>query len=247
MAHALSQLLDAHEPLFTMEMQDLERISGHASIDVKLIAEISQKFRMKIKELGLDPDDTTANELYHALQGLMKLHNEYLTKAVGCKLDSDLDSQCKAIKKAIDKLNIPKTCWVMKQSVAKKILKAYPPKKVMKYLGYKSIDSMIKREPIIELYAACRVIETTSWQNNFIKTYKKLTPSDFELREIKIIVLTKERWSAAAAPYVKSSRSNITHLKELGAVIILPINVEYLKGAVISIMSLAIYYIGEIR
>ena len=247
MAHALSQLLDAHEPLFTMEMQDLERISGHASIDVKLIAEISQKFRMKIKELGLDPDDTTANELYHALQGLMKLHNEYLTKAVGCKLDSDLDSQCKAIKKAIDKLSIPKTCWVMKQSVAKKILKAYPPKKVMKYLGYKSIDSMIKREPIIELYAACRVIETTSWQNNFIKTYKKLTPSDFELREIKIIVLTKERWSAAAAPYVKSSRSNITHLKELGAVIILPINVEYLKGAVISIMSLAIYYIGEIR
>jgi len=247
MAHALSQLLDAHEPLFTMEMQDLERISGHASIDVKLIAEISQKFRMKVKELGLDPDDTTANELYHALQGLMKLHNEYLTKAIGCKLDSDLDSQCKAIKKAIEKLNIPKACWVMKQSVAKKILKAYPPKKVMKYLGYKSIDSMIKREPIIELYAACRVIETTSWQNNFIKTYKKLTPSDFELREIKITVLKKERWSAAAAPYVKASRSNITHLKELGAVVILPINVEYLKGSVISIMSLAIYYIGEIR
>jgi len=247
MAHALSQLLDAHEPLFTMEMQDLERISGHASIDVKLIAEISQKVRVKIKELGLDPDDTTANELYHALQGLIKLHNEYLTKAIGCKLDSDLDSQCKAIKKAIDKLKIPKTCWVMKQSVAKKILKAYPPKKVMKYLGYKSIDSMIKREPITELYAACRVLETTSWQNNFIKSYKKLTPSDFELREIKIIVLTKERWSDAAAPYVKASRSNITHLKELGAVIILPINVEYLKGAVISIMSLAIYYIGEIR
>lgn len=247
MAHALSQLLDAHEPLFTMEMQDLERISGHASIDVKLIADISQKVRLKIKELGLDPDDTTSNELYHALQGLMKLHNEYLTKAIGCKLDSDLDSQCKAIKKAIDKLKIPKTCWVMKQSVAKKILKAYPPKKVMKYLGYKSIDSMIKREPIAELYAACRIIETTSWQNNFIKSYKKLTPSDFELREIKTIVLKKERWSVAAAPYVKASRSNITHLKELGAVIILPIDVEYLKGAVISIMSLAIYYIGEIR
>ena len=247
MAHVLSHLLEAQEPLFTMEMQDLERVSGHASVDVQLIADISQKVRMKIKELGLDPEDTTDKELYHALQGLMKLHDEYLTKAIGCKPDSDLDTQFKAIKKAIDKLKIPKSCWVLKQSVAKKILKASPPKKVMKYLGYKSIDSMIKREAIIEIFAACRILEAPSWQQKFIKSYKKLTPSDFEIRDVKTIVFTRERWSKAASPYVKANHSNITHLKELGAVVILPMDIDHLRGAVISILSLAIYYIGEIR
>jgi hypothetical protein len=247
MAHVLSQLLDAQEPLFSMEIQDLERISGHASIDVQLIADIAQRVRMKLNELGLDPEDTTDKELYHALQGLIKLHDEYLTKAIGCKPHADLDTQFQAIKKTLDTLKIPKSCWVLKQSVAKKILKANPPKKVMKYLKYKSIDSMIKRESIIEIYAACRFLETKSWQEKFIGTYKKLMPSDFELRDVKVLVLKKDRWSAASEPYVKASNSNMTHLKELGSVVILPMDIEHLRGAVISILSLAIYYIGEIR
>jgi hypothetical protein len=247
MAHVLSQLLNAQEPLFTMEMQSLERLSGHASVDVQLIADIAQRVRMKLKELGLDPEDTTDKELYHALQGLIKLHDEYLTKAIGCKPESDLETQLKAIKKKLDTLDIPKLCWVMKQSVAKKILKAHPPKKVMKYLSYKSIDSMIKRESIVELYAACRFIETPAWQEKFIKSYKKLMPSDFELRDVKVLVLKKDRWSNATGPYVKATHSNITHLKELGAVVILPMDIDHLRGAVISILALAIYYIGEIR
>jgi hypothetical protein len=247
MAHVLSKLLNAQEPLFSMEIQNLERMSGHASVDVQLIADIVQKARSRVKELGLDPEDTTDKELYHALQSLIKLHDAYLAKAIGCRTDSDLDTQFKAIKEQLDYLKIPKSCWVIKQSVAKKILKAYPPKKVMKYLKYKSIDSMIKRESIYELYAACRFLETPAWQDKFIKSYKKLTPSDFELREIKILVLKKDRWSEASEPYVRKMHSNITHLKELGGIIILPMNIQHLRGAVISILSLAVYYIGEIR
>ena len=90
------------------------------------------------------------------------------------------------IKAKVDKLDIPMTCWAIKHSVAKKLLKQTPPKKVMKLLGYRSVDSMLKRENIDELFGSLRFVESDQWLIMFVKTYKKLQPQDFETRKIKI-------------------------------------------------------------
>lgn len=247
MSRVLSQLLDAKEPMFTMALHQLEEKTGHPSADVALTAEITSTVHRKIRELGLDPNDTIGMELYHALQALVGLHDEYLSNIIGTKTSDSLHNQLLAIKKAADDLPIPKKVWVIKHSVIKRLLKAYPPKRVMKQLGYKSVDSLLKREHVDEILAATRFLETKTWGVRFLKFYKKLSSSDFEIRDIQIVVLDKERWGRSADKYILESKQNITHLKEVGIILILPLPVKHIRGAVITIFPLILHYITEIR
>ena len=247
MSRVLSQLLQAKEPLFTMALQRLEHESGNAAVDVRLIADIASSVKIKTIELGLDPNDTTDKELYHALQNLIKLHDSYLSSAIGSKPEDSIETQLLNIKSSIENLPISRNCWTLKKSVAKKFLKTHPPKNIMKKLGYKSIDSMLKRESITEIYCATRLLETLAWHKRLLKSYKKLTPSDFESRDIEIIYLDSKKWGDSANNYIVSRRHNITHLKELGVLMILPIPVKKLRGLTITVMPLALHYVNEIR
>ena len=230
-----------------MALNQLESKSGHPSVDVRLSAEIQATVHAKVRELGLDPTDTTGKELYHSLQALVALHDKYLASAIGSSTDGLLVDQLQAIKKTVDNLPLPQKAWVIKHSVAKKLLKAQPPKKVMKQLGYKSIDSMLKRENIHEIFAATRFLETKVWMRKFVKSYHKLGPSDFEVRNIDVLVLDQKRYGDSTTKFIMSQRHNITHLKELGVVLILPLPVPRIRGAIITILPFVLHYINEIR
>lgn len=67
MAHLLAQLLMAEPRQFEMAMHELERATGQAGVDVALIGDILQKSQAAMRMMGLDPQDTTAHELYQAL------------------------------------------------------------------------------------------------------------------------------------------------------------------------------------
>jgi len=122
-----------------------------------------------------------------------------------------------------------------------------PPPKIMEHLGYQSVDSMLKRENLYEIYGALRFAEGPDWLNRFDKTYKKLMPSDFETRQIEIIHMTPDRWGNIADAFVHKKRHNITHLKELGVILMLPTTVEKLPGVTLTAMPLLLHYTNEIR
>lgn len=69
MAKFLQDLLKAEEPLFTTALRQLERAAGHSGVDVRLISDIISRAHHVMREMGLDPADTTADELYHSLLG----------------------------------------------------------------------------------------------------------------------------------------------------------------------------------
>jgi len=247
MSKVLSELLGADEPLFSVAIQQLERSSGNQSIDVRLSAEIIGKVYQKIRELGLDPHDTTPEELYIALLDLIKRHDEFLGRRIGAKDPSDVHDVLPRVKTFVEKLDIPKNAWVIKPSVAKKLVKSSPPKKVMKQLGYRSVDSMLKREHIGEIFGAIRFSETPEWQASFIRKYKHLTPQDFEVRPIEFHLLDGKRWGSITDAYVRRSRHNITHMKELGVILIMPLPVSRLPGLAITVLPQVLHYINEIR
>ncbi len=243
----LSELLAAPEPSFTSVLQHLETESGHPDIDVRLSADITKNAHLKIKELGLDPNDTNGRELYHALQSLVQKHNDFLTKAVGGDDPTDVADLIPRLIAAVKNLPIIKSSWALKHSSAKRLLKTTPPKKVMKHLGYRSIDSMLKREDIDELYASLRFAESASWLNRFITSYKKLQPNDFETRDISIIAMTSDKWGDLSQDFVYSHHHNIASLKEMGVIAVLPMPVDRLQGVSITVLPLLIHYINELR
>lgn len=242
----LSELLGATEPMFSLALQQLEKASGNESVDVRLTSEIIGKVRLKTQELGLDPDDTTGKELYFALLNKIEQNDEHLVKQIGGTDPNDAAALMPLMKKAWDDFKTPKSCWVLKRSVAKRMLKDMPPKNIMKHLNYRSIDSMLKNENLAEIYGALRFAEDPKWLNSFNETYKKLKPSDFETREIEIVMMPADRWGDIAAPFIHKKKHNITHLKELGVILMLPITGS-MRGITIFALPLLFHYLNEIR
>jgi ribokinase len=72
MARVLKDLLANTHPLFLMNVSRLEKATGNAGIDVRLIGEIADTANRVMRELGLDPANTTAKELYMALNALVR-------------------------------------------------------------------------------------------------------------------------------------------------------------------------------
>lgn len=247
MSRLLSELLAAEEPLFGMAIKQMEQVSGDTSVDVRLTAEIVGKVHMKMRSLGLDPSDTSGPELYHALFNLVRQHDDFIAKRIGISDNQDVKEVISRVSELVLALDIPTTAWVLKPSVAKRLLKKTPPKRVMKRLGYRSIDSMIKRESVHELFAAMRFIESKKWLDDFIAGYEKLTPSDFETRQIQIVQMSTDKWGDSAMHFVQQNRHNITHLKEVGAVAILPLPIERISGITLITLTLLLHYINEIR
>jgi hypothetical protein len=215
MSKMISELLGAEEPLFSNAIKQLERISGNPSVDVRLTAEILGKARLKTKELGLDPDDTTPKELYYGLLSKVKEDNQRIKRNIlGLVHDSDeIDALVPPMVKVALKADVPKKCWALKRSVAKRLLKKMPPKMMMRHLGYRSIDSMLKNEPFDEMYAALRFSEGPDWLDEYNKAFDSIKASDFETRDIQIVVMDHAKWVDLAAHYVEKKRHNVTHVK----------------------------------
>jgi hypothetical protein len=247
MPNLLSELLAADEPLFTMAVKQLEEASGNPGMDVRLISELIAKTHAKMRQLGLDAKDTTGPELYQALINRIKEHDKHLAKHIGGNRPDNVQRLLPLIKNVIDNTDMPRSAWVLRRSVARRMLRENPPVVVMKHLNYTSVDSMIKRDNLFEIYGAMRFAESSAWLKKFNASYKKLLPSDFEVRDIEIIQMDKKRWGDIAEEFVKKKRHNITHLKELGVILMLPTKLEKLPGITITCLPLLLHYINEIR
>lgn len=248
MGNFLRDLLDAKEPLFTHSLRDLEKIVGHKGVDLKLIGEIHEKFHSATRGLGLDSNDTADKELYYALIQKVREHNEHLALSLGTTNEAPVSHIVPRLVEAANQAKIPKKAWVLKKSVAKDLLRQMPPASMMKHLGYRSIESMFKNENFSEIYSALRFSEGPEWLNAYDELFaKNIQPSDFENRDIEIVVMDHKKWVDMAEHFVHKKLHNVTHTKELGTVIIVPMKQEKMIGLPLKTLSLIFHYVNEVR
>lgn len=67
MAKFLRQILDARELSFTQAIRGLENLTGNRGVDIAYIGDIMARGHRLMRQMGLDPADTTAVELYKSL------------------------------------------------------------------------------------------------------------------------------------------------------------------------------------
>lgn len=93
MAHVLKQLLGNDHPLFTHNIMQLEQAAGNVGVDIRLIADITEKAHAVLRALGLDPANSHGKEVYHALAASVKTNKaqELLKDASYVLLDFDND------------------------------------------------------------------------------------------------------------------------------------------------------------
>lgn len=239
MTRFLSRALGAIEPAFSQSIQQLERAAGAPGTDIRLTADIIRRTRTKIAELGLDPNDTTGPELYSALQERLKSDEIAARNTLGIAATATPTDVVAAIQKYISTCDLPRHCFALKSSVAKRLLKKKPPKLVMKQLGYRSVDSMLKHESPGNLYAAALICEHGAWHKAFREQYAKLAPGDFETRPMAIVRPTTKRWQMLAQQYVTSHRHNIVSFRDLGVIVLLPIEQDVGGLAITTLLLIA--------
>ncbi len=230
-----------------MAVKQLERVAANPSSDVHLSAEIIGKSQIKARELGLDPKDSTGKELYWALLAQAERHNEHLTQVLGASHSEDIESLAPLIVRVLKDVDIPKTAWIIKKSSAKEILRKHPPKQVMKHLKYRSIASMLKNEPVQEIFLAAMLMENQAWHTSKLNSYKNLAPADFETRPIELISMGRERWAEPAKMYLSQTNHAVMYCIELGAVALLPVLGGRQKGAALVNLPMVVHSINEIR
>ena len=246
MTRYLSLALGAQEPLFSQSIQQLERASGAPRADIHLTTDIQQRTRTKIAELGLDPNDTTGPELYSVLRQRFE-HDDAQIRTI-LKLDNTATSidVLTRVEEVIAGAEIPKHCFALKASVAKRLFKKKVPKNAMKRLGYRSIDSMLKHEPIANMYAAALIAESASWQKQFHELYQDLHPNDFEMRKMQVVMPRSKKWDELAAEFAAGAKHNLLPFKELGVIVMLPM-AGRVEGLAITSLLLAFHAMNDIR
>ncbi|MBL8159402.1 hypothetical protein JNJ66_03010 [Candidatus Saccharibacteria bacterium] len=247
MATFLRDLLQAEEPLFSLSLQQLERASGKQGIDAKLIGEIIKKTKSSQRELGLDPADTTGKEFYRALIARITADDERVARKIGGKNIYNVQEMVPLIVRASATVQADWNCWALKRSVAKELLRKMPPKKLMAHLGYRSVASMLKQEPIDELYTALRFSEGPEWLNEYNELFKTVRPSDFETRPISLVVMHHHKYVELAEHFVEKKLHNITHTKEMGTIVVVPMVHQEMKGITLKSLPLIFHYLNEVR
>ncbi len=231
MAGILQELLQAKEPLFSLAVRQLEQATRSEGRDVRLIGDIARKVRENTVSLGLDPADTTGRELYAAIQSRVAADDTRLAMRYGEAYPQDIAEVFKVVNKIVSELDALGDVWVMKRSVAKRLIKDNPPKNLMKQLKHRSIDSMLKHENIDELYVALRFSEGQDWLDEFNDSLKNISAGDFEMRKLSVIRLD-QKYTEMTKAFIKKKLHHIVHAKEFGVVAVAPVETSRPNGLV---------------
>ncbi|HTB49214.1 MAG TPA: hypothetical protein VK712_03970 [Verrucomicrobiae bacterium] len=250
MTRLLSELLQAREPFFRQGLKRLEAANGHPNTDIRFSTELTQATQSKLRELGLDPRDTTAEELYHVLQSRLEADDARLIKTLRTHAALHISAEGDVIAgmiHALKELPDSKRCFALKASAIRTIIKKLPPKKAMKQLGYRSLDSFLKHETAVSALAAAWLSEGAHWRQRLLEQYKHLQPGDFEDRNIVMVQPDSRRWRQLAANSVEAHKHNLISFKELGALVFLPLPAEVPAGTTTASLVLALHELNETR
>lgn len=245
MSRVLAELLGSSEPVFHLWLRGLEKHAGLPGEDIRLVAQVAAESRGKIVELGLDPADTTGKELYAALLSRLAQDELRVVRSLGAEF-SDTGQIIKKVADYLNTLEQQSEVLAVKPAVMKSVIKHLKPKQTMKLLGYRSLDSMIRHEPVPQLLAATFIVESDDWHEKRLAEYKKLRPSDFELRAVSFVVPSGKKWPALADSYTKKRHHNMLSVQEAGAVVMLPVQVA-LPAIAIASFCLAIQSLNDLR
>ncbi len=213
--------------------------------DVTLLGELAHKTASIKRDLRLDHTDTTAYELYVALRQRVTDDNVRIARALGIAHENAVSEATPRLIKAVSHEFNDVQCFVPKTSVMKKILKHNAPKRVMKALHYRSVDSMLKHESPSHVALLTRYIESATWQHAYISELAKLTPHDFEMRPLEIVWLDKLTLIEALSP-THHKHHLVLHAKEAGCVAVIPTAEHVINGYTVRTLMLLEHYVHEI-
>lgn len=246
MAKTLQELLQAEEPLFTASLAQLERSSGRKGADTRLIGDILRSAHDRMRRMGLDPKDSTGKEIYQALMNRVARDNIHLAETIGATKPEDVAHMVPLMVQAANNATFPRKVFVLKHEVAKRLLASMPPKNLIKTLGYTTVEELFAGEDFDMLYTALRFSEGAEWLVEYNQLFREVTADDYEERDLRIVVMD-QRYESLAEKFVVKKLHNVTHVKELGVIVVVPMKQKTMRGLALKTLPLLLHYMNEVK
>ncbi|MEK9180137.1 MAG: hypothetical protein AAB897_01885 [Patescibacteria group bacterium] len=239
----VAKILRADKHMMERLEARLSAATGKKDVFKKIVVENDALIMERLSTMGV-PRDANAKDVYDALISKIESDDNHLFKALKSP-NSRLACDCQKVADMAFRVSGKPKGFFMKLDKAKEFLMKEPPRQVMEFLGYSSVESMLAKEDLVEIMCSLRFIEGSDWLNTvFFKQYEKLTPDDFEEREVRVLALN-EKWNKATQKFLLKKHHNISHLKELGVVFIIPALLG-ISGELLRMFSLILHYLNEV-
>ncbi len=239
----ISNLLEADEKKLHDILALMEKLTGKEDVVNGVVKESDAKIFQTTNSLGIK--NVNAEELIHGIEEFLYKKDRALYEIFNKPDLTNPENAQLITQKAYQAVNNELHGTFLKKDRARAMLKSTPPERVITLLGYQGVDELLEKEPVEEIFAAMRFVETREWMNTvFLKEYETLTPEDFEERSIELIVLNK-KWLSVAQEFLHKKHHNVSHLKELGIVFIIPIPLD-VPGDTLRMFSLVLHYLYEV-
>lgn len=229
---------------FKKFIEKMAAISGKQNVLFNIQEQNKTIIQQKLNELKI-AKNTSAKMIFTALLEKIKTDERIIFPEFDKLSLTKVDTWEEIINKA-KKLTGDRLGFFLKKEKAQEMLEKQPPINILKVLGYQNIKELLAKEEVEEIFASLRFLETKEWLNKvFFKSYEDLKIDDFEEREINFRILSP-RWVQLSKEFIKKKYHNISHLKELGLIFIIPFG-EDTAGELLRSLSLIMHYIFEIE
>ena len=239
----LAKLLGTTKEKLESLADEMGEFTGRKEVSDRFLEKVEGERVQALADLGLT-GSSSRKEVLAVLAKRVELVEEEAKKVLGESQMQDHAYIQKLFARAAG-IAKPKKGFFLKEEKAKEIFRQNPPKNILAQLGYTSVNELLEKEDLFEVFSALRFLEDRKWQNEvFFAPFTKLTPEDFEERPIVMRVLDPKKWGSEARNFTKKKFHNTTHLKELGVVIVIP--VDYTEGALTRMFSMMFHYLNEV-
>ncbi|OGM97040.1 MAG: hypothetical protein A3B86_02815 [Candidatus Yanofskybacteria bacterium RIFCSPHIGHO2_02_FULL_38_22b] len=224
--------------------QQMTSITGQASVIDAIVAENNALVEKTLVELGL-PKDSLAEEIYGALINKLSHIDKHLFELLDKPDLGNMSSTCgKMCEVAFQVFAPPKGLFIKNEKVTE-LLNKYKPDNLLKHFGYSSVGELVEKEGFASVVSALRFAQDQEWMHKFFdEAYSDLKPTDFEERDVELIVLDK-KWVEVAEKYLEKKYHNVSHLKEFGVIFITPIKID-IPGETSRMFTLILHYLHEV-
>lgn len=239
----LARILRVDEALLESTVGTMEKITLKKGVIDDIVMENERTIKEALLSLG--KENASAQDITKALEDSLAHDDAALFTILGQPDLWNPEQSAVMVQKAYDAVGGKAMGLFLKHEKAREMLMQTPPPSIIRGFGYQSVDELLQKERLEEIFAALRFIETREWMNEvFVKHYETLTPQDFEERPLELIVL-QHKWLALAEKFVEKKYHNVSHLKELGVIFVIPIKLDTV-GETIRLFSLLLHYLHEV-
>ena len=202
-------------------------------------------FPPSVKSFRISSGDRTAERVYEALIKRLEHMDEHLYNYLDKPDLSKMANVCGKLCEAALALAQTRRGFFIKQERGIQLLEKFPPQNLLDHFGYSTARELVEKHGFSSVFASLRFAQDDVWMHTFFgESYESLTADDFEERDVELKVLEPE-WLAVAEKFMKHKYHNVSHLKELGIIFVVPIKLD-IPGETSRMFTLLLHYLNEV-